>query len=1165
MNIRPLTVFAAFVLLAIPVFASAQTERGTITGVVMDGTKAALPGVVVKVVNIATNAATTVVSSDSGAYSAANLPPGTYKLEATLQGFQTSNVEGVILNAGVTSRVDVMMNLGSVSESVLVVAENSVVSTEDAKVATTVSNRLIDELPLVVGGAMRSPFDLLSTVPEARGTGNTTSLGGGQGGSFGATLDGISVNTNRQGDTVETAFLTPSLEAITEFAVETNGFKPEFGQAGGGTITFASKSGTNNLSGSGYGFFRDDALDKKGFFEASKGIYKQSDAGGSLGGPIMIPNVYNGRNRTFFFVSYEGFYNKLGSNAAFRTVPTPEMWDGDFSNWVNANGQRITIYDPATTRVGPNGVLVRDPFLNNKIPVERFSTTAKQYIALARSVLVPNRGAVPGTFGYVNNNYVSEGKSTVETTNKYSLKIDHTLNNTNRVAYVFNRTRNSLEAGPDGAVGLPAPFSDFSQNEFDGDLHRGSWDWVGVTMVNHLTVGANTFNKNAFSPNVDQNWKDKVCIKNAVDCNQNMGAITFSEFTTWGATSYNGTKQPRFTVKDDVTFVKGSHTLKTGFTYDRQQANGFGQQDYAGRAGFDFKMTGVPGVTNFATAGGSSFASFLVGWANTGRTETIRYLQQIYPYYGFYAQDDWRMNDKFVLNYGVRYEFTKPPVAGGDQYSELDPDKPNAAVNGYPGALIFAGDGEGREGVRSLIDGYYGAWAPRVSGAYSLDNKTTIRAGYGRSFGRVTVISGTSHFAGFIGQYEYTNGDNGVTPTFLLDQGIPAYPLPPQINPSFSNNLGIDYWNGDAALTPATYDSWTMSVQREVRHGMTVEVDYNGSQGSKLQANLLNINQVPLSAVNDLIARLGPTAAVALLSMQANSPQAVAAGIKIPYPNFTNPAVQTTRSVAQALRPFPQYGTINTTNSGGDKTGRSMYHAGVVKLTQRMTSGFMFQGSYTLSKLMTDADVFSGSTGSMDTAQPDLEYSIGRLDQTHIIKLNTVVELPFGPGRRWLKEGVASHILGGWRVAAVQSYSSGLPIGVTTGAAPLAIFNGTNRPNVTGEDWRAPTAGDEFDPLVDRYLNRGAFSAPFASLGNAPRINGDVRRPWNLNENISVAKTITMTSQLRMDVRLEAFNLFNRTIWGAPVSTDFNNNNFGLINTTANSPRQMQLGLKVYW
>ena len=157
---------------------------------------------------------------------------------------------------------------------------------------------------------------------------------------------------------------------------------------------------------------------------------------------MTIPNLYNGRNRTFFFVSYEGFYNKQGSNAAFRSVPTPEMWDGDFSNWVNASGQRITIYDPATTRT-VNGVLVRDPFPNNRIPADRFSETAKQYIALARGVLVPNQGAAPGTFGYVNNNFASAGKSTIETTNKYSLKIDHTLSNTNRVAYVFNRTGNA--------------------------------------------------------------------------------------------------------------------------------------------------------------------------------------------------------------------------------------------------------------------------------------------------------------------------------------------------------------------------------------------------------------------------------------------------------------------------------------------------------------------------------------------------------------------------------------------------------------------------------------------------------------------------------------------------------------------------------------------------
>ena len=173
-------------------------------------------------------------------------------------------------------------------------------------------------------------------------------------------------------------------------------------------------------------------------------------------------------------------------------------------------------------------------------------------------------------------------------------------------------------------------------------------------------------------------------------------------------------------------------------------------------------------------------------------------------------------------------------------------------------------------------------------------------------------------------------------------------------------------------------------------------------------------------------------------------------------------------------------------------------------------------------------------------------------------------ELPWGPNRRWLNGGPLGHVLGGWRIAAVQSYSSGLPIRVTTSAVPLPIFNGTNRPNVIRQDWRAPIAGDEFNPRVDRYLDRAAFTAPVGELGNAPRVNGDVRRPWNMTENVSLAKTISMPNQFRLDVRLEAFNLFNRVIWGEP-DQNFNNANFGLITTTANSPRQMQFGLKLYW
>jgi hypothetical protein len=1164
---RSFVVLLAVLLLAVPTTGWAQSERGSITGVVVDSTKAVVPGATVKVINTGTNVATTVVSSDTGSYAAVNLPPGTYRIEASLEGFRSATVDAIRLTAGAAARIDVVLNLGAISETVNVTAANTLMQTEDAKVATNVSNELIDQLPLVVGGAMRSVFDLVQTIPEAKGSGANVVLGGGQGGAFGATLDGISVNTNRNAEVVETAFLTPSVEAITEFSVETNGFKPEFGQAGGGAITFASKSGTNALQGSLYNFLRNDALDEKGFFEATKGIYRQNNFGGSLGGPIRIPRVYNGTNKTFFFAAYEGFMNRQASNATTLSVPTPEMYQGDFSNWVDANGRMIVIYDPATTRPNPNGTgFIRDPFPGNRIPASRFSTVAQQYLALARTAVVPNRpGLVPGTFGYVSNNFQSPGGTNQEKTHKFSVKIDHSVSGAHRFAYLFNRTTNRTSPGASGPAGLPLPFNTSSTSTFDGDLHRGSWDWImGPRVVNHLSVGTNTFNKNAFSPNVDQNWRDKgICIPNAVDCNQNFGAITFSEFSTWGAASYNGTEQPRFSIKDDLTISKGSHTIKTGFTYDRQQANGFGQQDIGGRAGFSFRETAIPGTTTLASGGGSSFASFLLGVADTGRTETIRYLQQVYPYYGFYAQDDWRINDKLVLNYGLRYEFTQPATAGGDQYSDFSPTKPNPSVNNYPGALVFAGDGPGREGTRTLFPGYYGAVAPRASFAYSANEKTIFRGGAGRSFGRVTVTQSSSHFAGFIGQYVFESADAGVTPAFLLDQGLPAYPLPPLIDPTFSNNNDVDWFNGQEAARPAVYDNWTISMQRELGKRFMVELDYNGVYGSHLQAGLLNPNQVPMSIVNDLVRRLGPTGARDLLNSQITSAAAIAAGIVPPYANFTNPAVQRSRTVAQALRPFPQYLTVNPQTGGGDKTGRSHYHAGVVKVNKRFGGGVMLQSSYTFSKLMTDADSFSGSGRAMDAARPELEWSIGRFDQTHSFKINSVFELPFGEGRRWLTSGVANQIIGGWRVAVIQTYSSGFPLGVTTNA-PLNIFNGTNRPNVTGADWRAPIAGDEFNPLVDRFLNRAAFVQPVGELGNAPRVNPDVRRFWNLNENISIAKSIKAMGKVDMDIRVEAFNVFNRIVWGAP-NTDFSSNNFGLITSLGNTPRQMQIGLKLYW
>jgi hypothetical protein len=1148
-------------LLVFPSIGAAQSERATISGLVTDSTKAGLPGATVTITNTDTNQATVVITSSTGSFTAPNLAPGPYRIEASLTGFGPKRIDALRLNAGASSRADFSLEVGAISEQVTVIASSPLLNTSDARAATVMSNELIDKLPLVVGGAMRSVFDLVGTVAESRGTGAAVALGGGQGGAFGATLDGISVNTNRNANTVETAFLTPSVEAITEFSVETNGFKPEFGQAGGGSVTFASKSGTNKLEGALYNFFRDDAFDRKPYFAATKNIYKQNNFGGALGGPVMLPH-YSGKNRTFFFFAYEGFNNKQSANGTIYSVPTPEMLNGDFSNLVDRNGNRIVIYDPATTRPNPNGAgFIRDPFPGNIIPANRISSVAKSYLALARGVLKPNQNAAPGTFGYIANNFRSDGGFTKETTNKYSFKVDHQLSNSQRISYLFNRSDNRVGPGSGGAVGLPEPFNNSSMDTFDADLHRAAWDWTAKRWVNHFSVGANTFNKDSKSINVGKDWKSQgVCIPNAVDCSVNFGQLSFSEFSPWGGAADNGTEQPRFSVKDDFSLIAGNHSFKTGFAFDRQQANGFGQQQIAGQATFDYRNTSVPGATTQTS--GSSFASFLLGQAFSGATETIRYLQQIYPYYAMYWQDDWRLNPKLTVNYGVRYEFTQPPRSGGDQYSDFDPTKPNPAVNNYPGALVFAGDGPGREGKSSLIPSYYGGIAPRASLAYNLDDRTVLRAAAGRSFGRVTVVQGSSHYSGFIGQYSFTSGDNGVTPTFLLDTGLPAYPLPPKIDPSFANNDVADWWNGAESTRPSVYDSWTVSAQRELKKGLTGEVEYNGSYGSHLQAGLMNPNQVPWSVVNSLIAKYGPAETIALLNSDITSARAVAAGILIPYPNFTNPAVQRVRTVAQALRPFPQYSSIAVSNGGGDKTGESHYHAVVLKLNQRSRNGLSIQSSYTWSRIITNADTFSGSSGSIDAAQPDLEWSIGRLDQPHNIKLNTLYELPLGSGKKWLQGGIGNAVLGGWRVALSQTYSSGNPLGVTSNAV-FQIFNGTNRPNTTGQDWRAPIAGDKFDPNVDLYLNKAAFVQPTDSLGNAPRLNPDVRRPWNLNENVSLSKTFKVQGK-SIDVRMEAFNLFNRVVWGAP-NTNFSNNAFGQVTTQNNTPRQMQLGLKLYW
>ena len=324
-----------------------QTERGNITGQVRDPTGAAVPTAEVVAVNAATNLQTTTQTTAGGEY---NIPilPGVYHVVITASGFKRYVRDNVTVATASSVRLDAVLDLGAVSESIEVTSDVAQIQTENAEVSTAVQNRLVDQLPLVVGGALRSPFDLASITPgygggsgaSGTGPGGTAgqSIAGGQAGAFNATIDGLQVTNNRSVDLGEVIYNTPSVEAITEFTIDTNGFKAEYGNAAGGVMTFSSRSGTNEVHGAAYDFLRNDDLDARGFFAPTRSVYKQNDFGATLGAPVYFPKLYNGRNRTFFFASYEGFRNRVGSNGSIFSVPTPEMYQGDFSNWVNSKG-----------------------------------------------------------------------------------------------------------------------------------------------------------------------------------------------------------------------------------------------------------------------------------------------------------------------------------------------------------------------------------------------------------------------------------------------------------------------------------------------------------------------------------------------------------------------------------------------------------------------------------------------------------------------------------------------------------------------------------------------------------------------------------------------------------------------------------------------------------
>lgn len=1178
--------------LILPALIFAQSERGTISGLVKDASGAVIVGAKVTVTNTATNSTVVITTTQSGDYTALSLQAGTYNVRVEGPGFRPQLITGVILNASTDVRADATLEIGSTTTAIEVQASALQLATENAKTSVAVTNKLVDELPLVVSGTLRSPFDLASLTPEAKNLGgdNGFMLGGGQAASYGTNLDGVSANTTRALSKSWVSTNSPSLEAITEFTVDTNGFKAEYGHAGGGVMNFVSKSGTNEFHGSAYEFLRNNAFDANNFFNNRAGIaipiYKQHDFGASVGGPVWIPKIYNGKNKTFFFFSYEAFRNRAGANGFSQTIPTPEMYSGDFSNWVDRNNKQIPIFDPTSQVKNADGSYTRTPFAGNKIPASMFDPISAKALAAytANGILKPNTGALPGTVGYVQNNYFVSSGSNVSPNTKSSIKGDHVFNEKHRISGYYGYNREQVEPGAGGPPTLPGNYSTYNDTRQASDVIRFSWDWTfSPTKLNHFYAGGNNWRQNhdpiqaTIVSGVD--WKSKVCLANVPDCSQNLLNFDFSgdNLSSWGGRANNGSENTVFSYNDDFTWVKGAHTMKMGGGLQISHYNGFGRQCIAGCATFSYINTGVPGGNN-PQAGGSSFASLLLGYANGGSIDTIRFIGQQWPAYAGYIQDDWHVNRKLNINFGLRWETQMPPTGQEDRWSDFSPTTPNPRAGNIPGALIYAGSGDGRVGSRTLADSWFLGFGPRIGLAYQWDDKTVIRTAYGRSFGAVTTVSGSSHQRGFTQTYGVPDqGTNGILPNMILNQGFPNYPIPPFIDPSFANKDNIPWFQGQEATRLPEQNFWNLSIQRQFSSSTVFEVSYNALIGSHLQSQLLNIDQVDPK----YLTQYGNN----LLNSLITSPAAVSAGFKSPYPNF---AVGTCvaqdacwgsgATVARSLRPFPQYSGIDTYSGGGDHSGHSSYHAGIIRLERRYGKGLTMQTSYVFSKILTDSDTYWGSGTAMDQYNRRLEKSIGQFDITHNFKIGAIYEPPVGKGKAYLNKGLASNLLGNWRVSFIGYYASGQPLGLGTSVGtPSTLFAGGNRPLISTYDgWRGAVANGSFDPSVDRFTQPASFfpaqvGTQFAGttqyFGNETRYNPKFRQFANLNENISLTKGFQIGEKVRVDFRAEAFNVFNRVRFGTG-NLQIQSSTFGQLTSSGdllNSPRQMQLALKLYF
>src|SRR3984957_17181801 len=1213
-------------LLALPATLLGQAYFGTVSGELTDSTGAVVEGANVVLTDQQKGFTFHTTSDNSGRYLFRSVPPGLYMVSAEAKGFGKTASGRFKVDINENATTNLALKVASSSQSVSVTAEAQAIQTNDPETGQVINRRFINDLPLID----RNVIELVNLAPgvtemddqcDVTCTGTNFSSNGSRGSTSDILTDGASVTNSEPNGGITAATYLPSPEAVEEFKVEQTNFSAEYGFSGASVVNMVTRSGTNKFHGSGYDFFRDAIMDANNWFadraEQPLPPLRRNNYGFTFGGPIF-------KNKTFFFVDYDGLRSTALSTAQFG-VPTDLMRTGDFSDVCAAQGGTFDsnglcsalagqlfdpyqrTYDPNVGAALANGPNTYIPFNNVGIytspgnpklpaslqppntPGNLIDPVAQKMLQLYPEPNTPQEGIYDNWFG---------SGSSKSYNDQFDIKVDNRFSERNLVSVKYSYQYNH-------SVGLDC-FKNFT------DPCQGGPGWTNAhlfaindthtfspTLLLNTTLGftRGVWHIDAYNPHGVSDPLSTLGFPSYLQSNGFTGvpAIYVNTYANNGGTSTGTDPYGNYRLGQDtgqlsatIDKVHGPHELKFGLDGRLHQINyiqtnapvGIFSFDESGSAACPDASNPNYGNTGIAYCGGDSFASFLMGTMNGNSYYEIQFRPATSNYqYGFFGQDNWKVDQKLTLNLGLRYDVTLPRT---DRYNRQNYFDPNVTSPLNGGSLSYNDEITGQPTTLQLTGGevfatpgqrttYVTDWhdvQPRIGFAYQFAPKMVVRGGYGIYYGQSrSGVTGVVPYGGQ-GFNQYTNvistyQNDGATPYLHLSNPYPIGLIQPAGNSlGLLNDVGYGA-NGPlrtAVANQTPYEqSWSLGVEREVPGNIVLNAEYIGKKGTHLAfsgSNQLNILGPQVES---------PSANINGLLTYVDNPFSSLNGGPISDPNSTLSSEPVQEFQLQL--PHPQFTGVAT---DVQLIANSIYHGLQLSAEKRYSNGLQFLVTYVWSKSIDDSSqaddnvTWLGSfTSLQDPNKPWLERSLSTFDIPHVLQFSYTYDLPFGRHRmllgnmpRW-----ADAIVGGWKTNGIWRIADGRPLTFTLADGNAIPTYGAMRPNISG----TPKRNHGSDWVDNYYADNSIFSRPpDFTLGDAPRAIGSIRSPWAFTPNLSINKQFPIREEMFVEVRLEARNAFNHPVFGTPDTTVDDTGNFGKIfYKSGTGPREMQLAIKL--